>query len=183
MEHKVQHIIKQCLRGNRLAQKELYNTYSPKLMGVARRYMKNTHDAEDVLANAFFKIFSYLKDFTGQGSLEGWMKRIVVNEALMVLRKKTSFHLSIEDDYVEPATQPSILYDLQYADIIKLVDELPTGYRTIFNMYAIEGYKHREIGEILGISINTAKSQYLHAKKRLAAMIKKKMIINKPQSS
>jgi RNA polymerase sigma-70 factor (ECF subfamily) len=145
--------------------------------------MKTTHDAEDVLATAFFKIFKHLKDFKGQGSFEGWMKRIVVNEALMVLRKRTSFHLSIEDDYVEPATQPSILYDLQYADIIKLVDNLPTGYRTVFNMYAIEGYKHREIADILGISINTAKSQYLHAKKRLASLIKKKTTINKPKTS
>lgn len=150
-------------------------------MGLARRYMSVKEDAEDVLAMGFFKIFKHIKDYSGNGSFEGWMKRIVVNEALMALRKKTNFHLSIECDYVEPSTTPTVLYDLQYADIMHLVDRLPAGYRTVFNMYAIEGYKHREIAEALGISINTAKSQYLHAKKRLTMMLKKKMTTRTPQ--
>lgn len=178
MLHNLPHIINGCRQGDRDAQRALYTAYRGVLMGIARRYMKQEEDAEDVLVGAFFKIFKKVSTYKGDGSFEGWMKRIVVNEALMTLRKRTNFNLSVESDHVHLSAPPEILHDLRYSDIMRLIDTLPVGYRTVFNMYAIEGYKHREIAEELGISINTAKSQYLHAKKRLADLIKKKTTTN-----
>ncbi len=164
-------LIAACKKQDRKAQKILYDRYSPVMMGVCRRYVSNRHDAEDILVEAFFKILTNLKQFKGSGSFEGWIRRIVVNEALMFIRKKHNFNLSIEQDHLQIAGPLTVEDDLAAMDIMELLKYLPTGYRTIFNLYVIEGYKHREIADMLGISINTSKSQLILAKKKLRSFL------------
>ena len=156
---------------DRKVQQWLYDKYAPILLGICRRYVKVTEDAEDVLIDTFFKIFTNIHQYKGNGSFEGWMKRIAVNESLMLLRKNHNFRLTVEISNVEISTKSSALDNLQERDVMALLEKLPTGYRTIFNMYVVEGYKHREIAEILKISINTSKSQLILAKKRLRALL------------
>lgn len=171
-------IISKCKKGDRKAQNLLFRQYAPVLKSICLRYMKNEVDAEDALIKGFYKIFSNLKAYSGLGSFEGWMKRIVINECLMLLRKNNNLSMTIP---IEDAKGQNMKVDfvdtLTYEDILKLLDELPTGYRTVFNMYVIEGYKHREIGEALGISINTSKSQLILARKKLQELVKKKLNI------
>lgn len=175
MDARLKHIIDGCKKGTRSAQKELYDRYVPVLYPIALRYMKTEHEAEDVLIMGFYKIFDKLDTYTGKGNFEGWMKRIIINEALMALRKKTNMHLTVVDEAVHLSSDVnSAIDDLQYQEILTMLDDLPTGYRTVFILYVIEGYKHREIAELLDISINTSKSQLILAKKKLRAMIKKK---------
>jgi RNA polymerase sigma-70 factor (ECF subfamily) len=156
----------------------LYAEYSPLLFSVSRRYLKNEEDAEDALIEAFFKILTKINDYRGSGSFEGWMRRIVVNECLMKLRKKRNFTLALEEAY-SVGEKEMITPNLAYKDLLSILELLPTGYRTIFNLYEIEGYKHREIAEKLGISINTSKSQLILAKKRLRDLVKKKQLIER----
>lgn len=154
------------------AQKQLYDRYSPLLFSVCRRYLRAREDAEEALVSGFFKVFSQIASFSGQGSFEGWMRRIVVNEALMMLRK--SQLLIFPGDEVIQFDQPdgfSIEADLSAREIMVLLDELPNGYRTVFNLYIIEGYKHQEIADLLGISINTSKSQLILAKEKLRNLL------------
>lgn len=168
-------IIKRCRAQDPKAQKVLYEKYAPIFYGICIRYMKNTPQAEDVLVESFYKIFSKIDQYKDQGSFEGWMKRIVINEALMKIRKNNnlSLHVEIEKAYTLKENE-RIVSNINYKQLLELLEELPTGYRTIFNMYVIEGYKHREIAEILGISINTSKSQLILAKKRMRELYKKK---------
>jgi RNA polymerase sigma-70 factor (ECF subfamily) len=168
------HIIDQCKKGDPKAQKLLYDQYAPLFMSMAMRYMKNIESAEDVMVMGFFKIFDNIEKFKGEGSFEGWMKRIVVNEALMQIRKHNNLYMTLELKDVDKPDESSIVDDMAYEDLLNLLDELPPGYRTIFNMYVIEGFKHREIAELLNISINTSKSQLILAKKRMRELIKKK---------
>ncbi len=166
-------IINGCRAGDAVAQKVLYGKWGPLLLGVLRRYLSRAEDAEDVFVEGMFKILTKISSFREEGSFEGWMKRIMVNEALMFLRKRHNFHLVREiepDDLQEPAT---FEYLLHAGDILKILEQLPDGYRTVFNMYVVEGYKHREIAEELGISINTSKSQLILAKKRMQELLKK----------
>lgn len=157
-------------KGNRLAQKELFNRFSPFILGVIRRYIADLHYAEDVLAETFIKIFYNLESYTGTGSFEGWMRRIATNEALMFLRKRKELIFKEETEIVIPFFD-NVENDLFERDILQLLDQLSLGYRTVFNLYVIEGYKHKEIAEILNISINTSKSQLIHAKNRLKQLI------------
>lgn len=152
---------------DRMAQKLLYDTYSPVMFGVCKRYVKSLEDAEDVLVEGFFKVFDKIDMYQGLGSFEGWMRRIFVNESLMFLRKKHNFNITVEIQGYEQPEMPSIEDDLSADEILLLLDKLPTGYRTIFNLYVLEGLKHREIAEQLGISINTSKSQLILAKEKL----------------
>ena len=166
-------LIALCKKENRGAQKLLYDRYSPMMMGVCRRYVYNREDAEDILVEAFYKILTNIDQFRGTGSLVGWMRRIVVNEALMFLRKRHNFSMMVEVEQTHAMTTFSVEDELAAKDIMTLLNELPTGYRTVFNLFVLEGYKHREIAEILGISINTSKSQLILAKKRLQALMEK----------
>jgi len=127
------------------------------------------------MVESFYKIFSKIGQYKGTGSFEGWMKKLVVNEALMRLRKKNNLnlHVDIEKAY-DIRVDATAVTDINYQDIMELLSQLPNGYRTIFNLYVVEGYKHREIAEQLGISINTSKSQLILAKKRLRELYKKK---------
>jgi len=170
----LEHIITQCKSQDPDAQKVLYDLYKDTLYAVCLRYIKSTHDAEDVFIDAFYKIFTKIDHFKGDGSFEGWMRRIMVNESLMFLRKKTNLHLTVELPDKEVAEIQEDEDDMSFDDIMKVLDELPVGYRTIFNLYVFEDMKHREIAEMLGISINTSKSQLILAKKRLYEILKKK---------
>jgi len=165
-----QQLISGCKANDRRSQRAVYDRFSPVMLAVARRYTARDADAEDVLVTAFFKVFDKIGTFTDSGSFEGWIRRIVVNEALMLLRKKHALKQASELSDVNPTafSVPAEAADrLAEADIMNLLDRMPTGYRTVFNLYVVEGYKHREIAELLDISINTSKSQLILAKKRM----------------
>ncbi len=164
-------LIQRCKRKERSAQRLLYEKFTPVMFGVCMRYVKNQADAEDVMIEGFFKVLTKIDSYSGNGSFEGWIRRIMVNESLMFLRKRHNFRMTVEISNIDIKTDVTVEDELAADDILKLLDLLPTGYRTVFNMYVIEGYKHREIAEELGISINTSKSQLLLARKRLQNLI------------
>ncbi len=169
-------LIKRCRKGDRAAQKLMFDKYSAKMFGVCMRYVKNQEDAEDVLVEGLFKAMTKLDMYNHKGSFEGWVRRILVNECLMHLRKRHNFKLTVEVSNIDIQTKASIEDDLAAQDILDLLDLLPTGYRTVFNMYVLEGYKHKDIAEELGISINTSKSQLLLARRRLQSLIKENQL-------
>ena len=154
-----------------MAQKSLYDRYAPLLFGVCKRYLKNREDAEDVLLEGFFRIFEKIDTYTGEGSFEGWMRRIMVNQSLMFLRKQHNFQMTVEFSGLELPVHSNVENELSEQEILVLLDKLPIGYRTVFNLYVLEGYKHREIAELLGVSINTSKSQLILAKERLRQLM------------
>lgn len=146
------------------------------MLGVCRRYVKVSEDAEDVMVAAFYKVLSKIDHFKGNGSFEGWIRRIMINESLMHLRKNQPFKYTEEiNPNLDSVEEPTIVEELSVRAILELLDELPPGYRTVFNLYVVEGYKHREIAEELGISINTSKSQLILAKNRMAELVKKRL--------
>jgi len=155
-----------CVEGDQLAQRKLFEKYAPKMMGVCLRYTKDVEQAEDVMQDGFVKVFTKLDKYSGEGSLEGWVRRIMVNTALDHIRRNTKFNANISMDDVEYKVESDsdALGSLMEEDLLKLIQEMPDGYRTVFNMFAIEGYSHKEIGEQLGVSENTSKSQYSRAK-------------------
>ncbi len=164
-------LIERCRLLDAKAQRTLYDRFAPKMLGVCRRYFSSREDAEDILVEAMFKVFENINSYSGMGSFEGWIRRIVVNESLMFLRKRKM--LLVEPETVDlqnslTHSEPlNIEHQLAAQDILNLLDRLPIGYRTVFNLYVIEGYKHIEIAELLGISINTSKSQLILAKDRM----------------
>lgn len=151
-------------RGDAKAHKNVYDKYAGIMFGICLRYLKNQMDAEEVMLTGFVKIFQHIGQFQNKGSFEGWMKRIMVNEALGFLRKKEPMHLAIEKDVLQVATDANAEQDLATEDLLRLLHELPAGYRAVFNLYAIEGYSHKEIGEMLDISEGTSKSQLSKAR-------------------
>lgn len=164
-------LIQACQRKERKAQKLLYDRYSAKMLGICRRYVKNLASAEDVMIEGMYKVLTKIDQYHGSGSFEGWMRRVIVNESLMFLRKAHNFNMTVEINNIEVPSQVSVVDELAAEEILNLLGKLPTGYRTVFNLYVVEGYKHREIAEILGISINTSKSQLILAKKRLRTLV------------
>ena len=161
-------IIKRCIRKDRKAQKILFEKYASVLLGVCRRYSADLSEAEDMLQEGFVKIFANLKSFIGKGTLINWMKKIMVNTAITWYHKNTKhrYHYDIEDQKVgEGLMIDNLEADFTRDELLKVIDGLPTGYKMVFNMYAIEGYKHKEIASLLKIDINTSKSQYSRAKK------------------
>lgn len=159
-------LAKKCIDGDQRAQRKLFEMYAQKMMGVCLRYMKDHAQAEDVLQDGFVKVFTKLEKYSGDGSLEGWVRRIMVNTALDQLRKSNKFQANVSMDDVSYKVESSddVLSSLIEEDLLKLIQEMPTGYKTVFNMFAIEGFSHKEIGEKLGVSENTSKSQYSRAK-------------------
>ena len=169
-------LIAACKRQERKAQKLLFERYSPTMLGVCRRYVKNLEDAEDVMVEGFFNVLTKINMYSGEGSFEGWIRRIMINESLMHLRKNQPFKYTEEiNPNLDFREEPTILDELAASEIIQLLDDLPPGYRAVFNLYVIEGYKHREIAEELGISINTSKSQLILAKKRMEKLLAEKI--------
>lgn len=163
-------IIQDCLKQDRAAQKKFYELYSGKLFVVALRYMKDRESAQDVLQDSFVKIFKYLDTFRFDSPLEAWLRKIVVNTALKALKKDKKLTQSLEGDYMineELHYSNSGFENLAYEHLMKVIGELPEGCRTIFNLYAIEGYKHQEIAKMLEVTEGTSKSQYSRAKSLL----------------
>jgi RNA polymerase sigma-70 factor (ECF subfamily) len=166
-------LVKECVKGNAKAQHMLFERFSRKMLGVCLRYSKKLEEAEDVLQDGFIKVFSNLKDFTNEGSLEGWIRRIMVNTALDSIRKNTKFLKDISIDVVDfqIGNNDYTIEKMNAEDLLSLINSMPEGYKVVFNMYAIEGYKHNDIATTLGISESTSKSQYLRAKGYLRAKL------------
>ncbi|HLP94698.1 MAG TPA: sigma-70 family RNA polymerase sigma factor [Saprospiraceae bacterium] len=159
---------------DRAAQKWLYERYAPLMFSVCKRYLKRREDAEEALISGFYKVFSQVEGYTGAGNFEGWIRRIMVNECLMMLRKVQPLVFpGDEQDVAEQADTFSIEAEISAREILEVLDQLPPGYRTVFNLYVLEGFKHIEIAEMLGISINTSKSQLILAKEKLKILLKK----------
>ncbi|MCA0365939.1 MAG: RNA polymerase sigma factor [Spirosomataceae bacterium] len=171
-----QQIVEACIRQERVAQRKLYEQFSGKLFGVAMRYMKDREEAQDVLQDAFVKIFRKIDTFRFDCPLEAWMRKIVVNTALKVLQKNAQMKwVDIDGQYdLEDQNQQNLgLENMKMDTLLGMVNELPEGSRMVFNLYAIEGYKHHEIAEMLGINEGTSKSQYSRAKNLLSEKIVK----------
>ncbi|MFM2265363.1 MAG: hypothetical protein RLZ77_783, partial [Bacteroidota bacterium] len=151
---------------NRQAQQLIYASYAPKMLGVCRQYVKDIHHAEDVMITAFMKVFSSLSNFEHKGSFEGWIRRIMINESISYIRanKKISF---LDDEQYSEEFANSIESQFNVEEIQLLIDALPEGYKMVFNLYVIEGYKHQEIAELLSISAGTSKSQLSQARRIL----------------
>ena len=168
--------IEKARQGDRRAQKTIYDSLSAKMFAVCLRYMGDRDSAEDVLQDGFVTLFTKLDSFNGEGSFEGWARKIFVNTALMCLRKKDILKESEDVDVAWNVSSdaPSAVQNIGYKDLMNMVAELPTGFRTVFNMYVIEGYSHKEIAEELGISEVTSRSQLLRARALLQSKIKEK---------
>ncbi len=166
-------IVKGCIEKSAIAQKTLYEKFVRKMMGVCLRYCDNTEEAEDVVQNGFISIFENIESYKGTGSLEGWIRKIMVNAALTNIRKNKKLKQNIELDSVEFMLPSNMNTGDSYAvkDLLKIIQTLPLGFKTVFNLYAIEGYSHKEIGDMLNISESTSKSQYSRAKAHLQKMI------------
>ncbi|HEY0744625.1 MAG TPA: sigma-70 family RNA polymerase sigma factor [Chryseosolibacter sp.] len=165
-------LIKGCLKRDRNAQQQLYDLYASKMYAICFRYVRNAMEAEDVLVMAFTKIFDRIDQFKGEGSFEGWIRRVMVNEALTHLRKSRAMYVETELEQADREPDYDRLSDhLEAEDLHKMIQELPPGYRVVFNMYAIDGYSHKEIAEQLGISENTSKSQLSRARTYLQKIL------------
>jgi RNA polymerase sigma-70 factor (ECF subfamily) len=170
-------LINQAVLADRQAQLQLYKKYSPKMLSVCRQYIKDLQFAEDVMVNGFVKVFKFLKTFKNEGSFEGWVRKIMVRECISYLRKQ-QFVVYDDDLFENNNTLNSIQSsELDVAHIQLLIDALPTGYRTVFILYTVEGYKHQEIAEMLDISESTSKSQLSKARKSLKEKLKQQKII------
>lgn len=178
-------LLKGCLRRDASAQKLLYDTYSSKMYGLCYRYVKDSMEAEDILITAFTKVFDKIQQFKNEGSFEGWIRRIVVNEALTYLRRNRAMYLETDLEQADREPDFNALSDhLEAEDLLKMIQELPTGYRIVFNLYAIDGYSHKEIADQLGISESTSKSQLSRARTYLQkVLLEHDWMVNKKMSS
>jgi RNA polymerase sigma-70 factor (ECF subfamily) len=168
-------LVNECISGNEKAQRLLFDRFSGKMLGVSMRYINDKERANDVIQDAFIKVFKNLKKFNNDGSFEGWIRRIVVNTALDELRKlkKRQNDVELDDSFVQISVSNFTEERLQAESLLKLVQNLPDGYRTVFNLFAIEGYSHKEIAKKLNISENTSKSQYSRARTAMKEILKK----------
>jgi len=166
-------LIEKCKTGDRNAQRALFEQFNIPMMGVCLRYVKNKEDAEEVLLEGFFKVFSALDKmiYENDSAFYGWIKRIMINQSLMLLRRQKEIRiLSINED-LDKEVDISPIENLAAGDLLSVIQMIPVGYRTVFNLFEIEGYKHQEISEMLGISVGTSKSQLFKAKKLLKEIL------------
>ncbi|HEX8331122.1 MAG TPA: sigma-70 family RNA polymerase sigma factor [Segetibacter sp.] len=175
-------IIAGCIHNNPSAQRELYNRYSSKMLSVCYRYAQSREDAEDMLQEGFIKVFTQVHTFQNKGAFEGWIRRIVVHTCINFLKKNKKFTDNVDIAQagylqIKEETIPSIMQAKQVVECIRL---LPIGYKTVLNLYAIEGYSHREIAGMLDIEESTSRSQYTRAKSMLESVLIKKNILEKP---
>lgn len=167
-----QNIVKRCLQGDQQAQKQLYQTYADKMFAVCLRYGSGRQDAEDILQEGFIKVFKNLERFQFKGSFEGWIRRIIVNSAIEHYRKNLKWKYTEDAQEVNIASKEiGVIQTLNANDLMKLVQKLPIGYRTVFNLFVIEGYGHQEIAEMLDVSESTSKTQLFKARAALKVMI------------
>lgn len=179
MPYQVQ-LLEDCLKGKRGAQRKLYEHFAPLMMAVCYRYTKSRYEAEDVLQEGFTKVFNNLNQFKGEGEIGAWIRRIMVNTALNYLRKHKKYQYDVDVETVPErmSSDENPVTSLQAKQLVNIIQRLPTGYQTVFNLHAVEGYSHVEIGEMLGIDAGTSRSQYLRARAML-----KKWIEEEPQLS
>jgi len=172
----LERIIEGCRQGDRAAQRELYNALASKMFALCIRYMGDRDAAEDILQDGFVTLFSKIGSYMETGSFEGWARRIFVNTALMSLRKKDALKMSEDLDSARNVSSdmPTQIQNLGQKEIMRMVASLPSGYRTVFNMFVIEGYSHNEIAEALGISPATSRSQLQRARCMLQDKIRKR---------
>ena len=167
-------LIKGCIRDEAACQKEVFDRYASRMLGVCHRYARNSADAEDILQDSFIKVFSKIGQFKSEGSFEGWIRRIVVNTAIKKYsltrynKEITGYEVS---DHLQPAAEPVAYGHLTEKDLMGLINNLPDGYRLIFNLYVIEGYQHDEIATMLGIQAGTSRSQLVKARTMLQKQI------------
>lgn len=164
-------LIKKAAKQNREAQKLLYEKHAPLMLSVCRRYVKDLQHAEEVMLNGFLKVFTNLKTYAFEGSFEGWVRKIMVNEAINFLKRNKNIFLVEDKDVVHDSSWNNIYEQISVDQIQELIDGLPNGYRMVFVLYAIEGYKHQEIANMLSISESTSKSQLFKARKLLQQKI------------
>lgn len=172
-------MLKGCLRSDPTAQQELYSRYSPKMLSVCYRYAKSREDAEDMLQEGFIKIFTQISQFQNRGALEGWIRRIIVHTCINNLKKNKKFTESVDlihasGIHIREEMIPSIV---QAKQVVECIRTLPIGYRTVLNLYAVEGYSHKEIAAMLDIEESTSRSQYTRAKNMLEDILVKKRLL------
>ncbi len=168
-------LLKDCLRQKPHAQEQLYRQYASLMLGVCYRYTKSLQDAEDVLQEGFIKVFTHLDDFNATGELGAWIRRIMVNTALNYLKKNKRYRAEMvfAEMPLHPVSDLNPQVNLDAKELAEMIRQLPTGFQTIFNLYAIEGYTHAEVGQLLGISEGTSKSQYARARYLLMEWLEK----------
>ena|SRR5690606_5052695 len=173
MDH--QKLVRDCLKGKLQAQRMLYDEFAKHMLGVCYRYTRSMKDAEDVLQEGFVKVFSKLGQFKSEGELGAWIRKIMVNTALNYLKrnKKYQDEMYFTENYLHPVTDQDPVVRIDAKDLAHLIRQLPPGYQVIFNLHAVEGYSHVEIGEMLGISDGTSRSQYSRARNLLITWIEK----------
>jgi RNA polymerase sigma factor (sigma-70 family) len=170
-----QQLIDGCRRNDRKAQKALYELFSPVLLGICCRYTRDRAEAEDVMQEGFIKIFNHISQYTGTGSFEGWMKRIMINTAITHYRANLKHFNQLDIGEIrESRIEEKAAFDAEFSqeDLLGVIQQLPRGYQMVFNLFAIEGYSHKEIGEMLGIDVGTSKSQLSRARFMLQAKLK-----------
>lgn len=157
-------LIKQCKKNNPKAQRELFDAHAPKMLAVCSRYTKTLEEAEEVLSNGFIKVLTKIKQYNGEGSFEGWVRRIMVNESLNYIRGKQTLYVEIDEDKL--SKEDFLIEEENFAEeeLLKMIAQLPEGYRAVFNLYAIEGYNHKEVAEKLGVTESTSKTQLRRAR-------------------
>jgi RNA polymerase sigma-70 factor (ECF subfamily) len=165
-------LIEGCLNGDRKAQEELYFVYSRKMMGLCLRYVGNRETARDILQDGFVKVFTSIGSYSGTGPFDAWIRMIFVNAAIEHLRKRDYLYDTVDLDNIKTVTEDdTTLSKISAEMIMEIIQQLPEGYRTIFNLYAIEGYSHKEIGDMLHILESTSRSQYARARQLLQKQI------------
>lgn len=162
-----QELVKKCIQGRREAQKLLYDRFAPKMLGVCYRYASSREEAEDFLQEAFITIFKKLEQWKGEGELGAWIRKIVVNTSLNGIRARHRLAESLNAIPITSISSSDQQEPLSGAELMELIHRLPVGYKTVFNLYAIEGYSHEEIGNMLGIKASTSRSQYTRARELL----------------
>jgi RNA polymerase sigma factor (sigma-70 family) len=174
-------LLNDCMKGKAYAQRELYALFSKSMLGLCYRYTKSMADAEDVLQEGFIKIFKNLHQYKGSGELGAWVRRIMVNTAINYLKNESRYQydLSFPETTMHPVSDDNPELILHVKELADLIRQLPTGYQTIFNMHAVEGYTHVEIGQILGIHVGTSRSQYARARALLITWVTKNNLDNK----
>ncbi len=166
MKSEMNQIINGCIKGKQKARKELFKLYHKTLLGTCLRYSRDKSEAEDILLEGFIQIYSRIETYSGNGSFEGWMRKIIINTAIDYFRKnkKENFHQNIDDYNYLPSDEADILKQISAKEIMSLIQSMPQGYRVVFNLYAIEGYSHKEIADLLKVTESTSKSQVRKAR-------------------
>lgn len=175
-------IIYGCIKGQREYQQALYEQYSSKMLGVCMRYAKDKAEAEDMLQEGFIKVFQNINKFKFEGSFEGWVRRIMIFTAINMFKHRTrKFQEDLDKEYYDASYDDQMIERISVKEIMVLVQQMPEGYRMVFNLYAIEGYTHKEIGQMLGIAEGTSKSQYSRARQYMQDVLAKHYkILNEP---